>query len=361
MLPEAHETFVSSSLKHFANPSSIHMLGEDAKDEVENTRKLLAESIGAMPSEIVFTSGATESNNLVLKGVILPMLIEGKRPHLITSLTEHKCILSICNYLAQQGCDITYLRPNQHGEISCEQIEASMKENTVLVSLMQVNNELGTIAALQDIGELCFSRNVSLHTDAAQGYLKVETDVDTLNLDFLSLSAHKVGGPKGIGAAYIRDLRSLNLQPLIHGAGQEAGVRGGTLPTPLIASFGSAIEYFPKYYSHQQLSRLKTFLIESLGKSNIAHIVNGGERTLPSCLSLTLPETDVEGLLRSTYNSFAISQGSACSAGSIEPSHVLQALNIDRKFAAKTLRISFSHQTQKAEIAKLLETIKTFS
>lgn len=361
LLPEVLEDLQLTSSRYYGNPSSSHMLGEQGKKLIDETRDLLAESIGAFASEIVFTSGATETNNLVLKGLILPLILKGKKPHLITSVLEHKCILSICNYLESLGCEVTYLTPNSLGEIEPGQIKNAVKTNTALVSLMHVNNELGTINPISEIGKICMEARVPLHTDAAQSFLKIKTDVDELNVDFMSISAHKVGGPKGIGAAYVRDLKELDINPLVHGAGQESGVRGGTLPTPLISAFGTAIGAFPNYYTLERNIELKERLLNDLQKFGVKHMVNGGAETLPSCLSLTLPTSDIEGLLRGNHQSLALSQGSACSAGSIEPSHVLTSLHFNREQASKTLRVSFSHKNTIADIRVLVDEIVRYT
>lgn len=361
LLPEVQKVLTEAFATHYANPSASHNLAETAKLKIEAVREQLADSIGALPSEIVFTSGATESNNLLLKSVIEPLLRQGKTPHIITSKIEHKCVLAICSYLAKQGCEVTYLAPDEEGIVSAASLESAFRENTALVSLMHVNNELGTINPIQEYGQLCFERGVQFHTDAAQSYQKIEIDVDDDNIDFLSISAHKIGGPKGIGAAYIRDLRSREIEPLVHGAGQEFGVRGGTLAAPLIMAFGEAIRYFPQYYHQQQFAKTKQYLLNELRAAEVDFAVNGGAQTLDSSVSLTLKNIDVDGLLRTTANEYCLSQSSACSAGSIEPSHVLMALGFNRDQAAKTLRLSFPFSITHADISELVAAIKRFS
>lgn len=199
LLPEAREVLLKSCDIHYSNPSAGHDLGDSAKEAIENARSIIADSIEALPSEIVFTSGATESNNLIFKGHILRLLQSGAKPHVITSLIEHKCILEICQYLESQGCEITYIQPNVEGHIDLNVIRNAIQPNTELVSIMHVNNELGTVNDLKSIGKLCVEHGIKFHTDAAQGYLKLPINVDEMNLDYLSISAHKVGGPKGIG------------------------------------------------------------------------------------------------------------------------------------------------------------------
>lgn len=357
MLPEVQETLRLTSHEYYANPSSSHSLGEKGKELIQEAREIIADSVGAFPSEIVFTSGATETNNLIIKGIILPLLLAGQKPHLITSVLEHKCVLSIVNYLELLGCEVTYLDSKSGSEINACEVKEAFKPNTALVSIMHVNNELGTINPIKEIAEVCLAAKIPLHTDAAQSYMKLNTDVDALDADFMSISAHKVGGPKGIGAAYIRDLKDIDINPLVHGAGQEFGVRGGTLPTPLIAGFAKAIQAFPNYYTLEKNLELKEQLLNGLKRAGVKNKINGGLNTIPSCVSLTLIHTDVEALLRCNRESLALSQGSACSAGSIEPSHVLTSLHLNREEAAKTLRIGFSHLTTESDINIFLDEI----
>lgn len=361
MLKEAQEALLTACQEHFANPSANHILGEEALAQIETVRSIIADTIGALPSEIIFTSGATESNNLALKSIVdLTQLPASTPPHIITSAIEHKCILEICDYLESIGCEVTYITPSKDGYISVSSVEQAIKPNTVLISIMHVNNELGTINNIEKIGEACFKKGIKFHTDAAQSYLKVPIDVDDLNLDFLSISAHKIGGIKGIGAIYIRDSRNTNLQPLIHGAGQELGLRGGTLATPLIASFGAAVKHFPIYYKAEKLKENKKFFLEELLKHEVNYLVNGGQDTLPLMVNISFLNIDVPALIRENLNKYALSQGSACSSGSIEPSHVLQALSIDRETASNTLRISFSSDVTKDQLKELASDIANY-
>lgn len=353
MLAESQATLAAACSEHFANPSANHLLGENAKAQVERVRHEIADSIGALPSEIIFTSGATESNNLILKGALLPLLQSGQTPHVITSAIEHKCILEICSFLESLGCEVTYLSPHPSGVITAESVRTAIQENTALISLMHVNNELGTVNGIGEIGAVCFENNIKLHTDAAQSFLKEPIDIDDLNIDFLSISAHKIGGPKGIGAAFVRDLRSSGLQPLIHGAGQELGMRGGTLATPLILSFGEAVTHFPKYYKKKTMEEHKQYFLDELTRLGVKYQINGCGKILPLMANISFVNTDIPALMREKYNEYALSEGSACSSGAIEPSHVLLALSLDRETASKTLRISFPLGIQKDQLKKL--------
>lgn len=360
LLPEVYDAMVESLKEDFANPSASHLLGSNAQEKIEIVRAQIADILDAFPSEIVFTSGATESNNLILKSYAERALALGKTPHIITSKIEHKCILAICKHLESKGCEVTYLVPNDRGIIRPDCVKDAIQENTVLVSLMHVNNELGTINPVREFGKICFEHGIPYHTDAAQSFLKTPLNVEDDFIDALSLSAHKIGGPKGIGVAYLRDLRNQEIQPTIHGAGQEFGVRGGTLATPLIVGLGAAIKGFNERYKTSSFDSLKERLLKSLNAHGIAFQVNGEGQTLDSCLSITLPDVDVDGLIRSTYKEYSLSQSSACSAGSIEPSHVLTALGFDREKAAKTLRISFSFDTKADEVERLATDINYF-
>jgi len=342
ILPEALEVLHRGFTQHSANPSSAHRAGEIAAREIEAAREIIADEIGALASEIVFTSGATESNNLALKGHFHEVANQTKR-HLVISSIEHKCVHAIADYLTRTAnVTVSVVHPDRNGVITPEAVESVLNENTSLVSVMHLNNELGTANPIADIGALCLERGIRLHSDAAQSFLKIPVDVDDMNVDFLSLSAHKVGGPKGVGAVYIRDRRARDIEPVVHGAGQEEGLRGGTLPTPLIASFAKAVEVFPDVYSQLRASALKCKLLDDLRALDVSHFTNG--RSIDSIVSITLPQTDVTALLRETNDQFALATGSACSSKEIETSHVLRALGMKRNLAEKTLRISFHHE-----------------
>jgi len=244
----------------------LDLLGVNVSNEVNHIREKLADTIGAYPSEIVFTSGATESNNIAFKSLLLSNQALKNKKHIVTSMIEHKCIFSICDYLTTLGYEITYVKPNKDGIIDVASVRNAVRIDTALVSIMHVNNELGTINPIADIGKLCFESDILFHSDAAQSFKKIDIDVDDLNVDVMFFSAHKIGGPKGIGAVYIRDLRKKHLLPVIHGAGQEDGLRGGTVAAPLIIGFGEAIKVFPKYYTEFKNTNSKSYLIEQLKK-----------------------------------------------------------------------------------------------
>ena len=357
ILPEALEVLHKSFAELSANPSSSHTAGEIAAAQIEAAREIIADEIGALPSEIVFTSGATESNNLALKSHFHEAQYQTKR-HLVISSIEHKCVHAIADYLRRSAnVSVSVVHPDQNGVVTREAVEEVLTGNTSLVSVMHLNNELGTANSIAEIGALCFERGIKFHTDAAQSFLKLPIDVDDMNVDFLSLSAHKIGGPKGIGALYIRDRRARDVEPVVHGAGQENGLRGGTLPTPLISSFATAVGIFPEKFFEIKELQLKKILLSRLQASDVPFQVNGD--SIDSLISLTLPKTDVPLLLRETENRFALATGSACSSKEIEASHVLTAIGLDRLLAERTLRISFHHRITRDDIENLVVAISS--
>ena len=353
ILPEALDAITSALQDYPGNPSATHLAGESAAEHCESVRENLAEAIGANPSEVVFTSGATESNNLALKGHFSRPESRSKR-HLVVSALEHKCILAIADYLERcEGVDVSLVMPDQHGVITSEAVAKHLRPDTSLVSIMHVNNELGTVNPLANIGDLCWEKEIAFHTDAAQSFLKVPVDVEEHGLTYASFSAHKVGGPKGIGALFIRDQRSAEIEAVVHGAGQEFGLRGGTVAMPLVKSFGAAIESFPTVFEATCQKDLKNRLFVELREQGVEFSVNA--ESIPSLVSLELPHVNIAGLLRES--DFALATGSACSAKEITASHVLSALGFSRERADKTLRISFDHHTTNQDIEQLASAI----
>ena len=358
VLPEVKLALSQAFDSYYANSASGHLLGKQVSDEVNRVREQLADEIGAYPSEIVFTSGATESNNIAFKSLLLGGGVANNKKHIVTTQIEHKCVFAICDYLKSIGYEITYVKPNKHGIIEPESIASALRPETALVSVMHVNNELGTINPIEDIGMVCFNNGVLFHSDAAQSFQKLDIDVDDLNVDVMSFSAHKIGGPKGVGAVYIRDLRKRHLMPVIHGAGQEDGLRGGTVAAPLILGFGEAINVFSKYYQKFILKNAKSRLLDLLLKYKVEHKVNGAVNSLPNCISITLPATNTALLIREYEQVFSLAQGSACSSKEIEASHVLTALGLSREHADKTFRLSFPLDIKQTDIETLVNAIK---
>ncbi len=360
ILPEVKRELSAAFDELYANSSSSHLLGSKVNFEIEKVRESLADKIGAYSSEIIFTSGATESNNIAFKSLLLSDYTQIKSKHIITTQIEHKCIFSICSYLESLGYDVTYLKPNPDGIITADAVKDAITPYTVLVSVMHVNNELGSINPIGEIGEVCYKNKIPFHSDAAQSFEKLDINVDEMNIDLMSFSAQKIGGPKGIGAIYIRDLRSKNIVPVIHGAGQESGVRGGTVAAPLVVGFGCAIKYFSNYYSGFSKIKAKDLLLNELNRRKINYQINGNINSLPSCISLTLPSTNVALFIRDNEDKFSLAQGSACSSKQIEASHVLTAIGLTRQQADNTLRISFPLDIKHEEILTLVDSMEKY-
>ncbi|MEZ8714742.1 cysteine desulfurase family protein [Vibrio splendidus] len=316
--------------EHFANPSSAHFEGAIATRAIQTARETIADKIGAMPSEIIFTSGASEANNLALKGVAFQSLKE--KGHIITSSIEHKCILNTCAFLETLGFEVTYLEPNESGLIEPQSVEEAILEHTLLISIHHVNNELGNIQPIAAFGAIAFEHNIPFHTDAAQGFCKCDIDVDDMDIDMLSLSGHKIYGPKGIGALYVRDARNFGLVPQIHGGGQEEGLRGGTSPTPLIIGLASAVTHYPRAESRNVKAVLSVL-------KDYDYRRNGGEYVVPSTLNITF-SSDEESRRFVEEQHWLISRGSACNALSNVASHVLKAIGFSEEKARRTYRIS---------------------
>ena len=358
MLDEVKQSVLEAFDNCYANSASSHLLGEEALQRVEQVREQLADKIGAFPSEIVFTSGATESNNIAFKSLLLGDPELANKKHIVISAIEHKCIFAICDYFIRLGFEISVVQPNDKGIIEPNAVEQAIRENTALVSVMHVNNELGTVNPIAEIGEICFSKGVLFHCDAAQSLCKTFIDVDDMNVDVMSFSGHKVGAPKGVGAIYIRDLRKRKVEPVIHGAGQEQCVRGGTVAAPLIIGFGAALEAFDEVFKTFDHFTARGYLIERLADLNIDYAVNGDDVVLPHIISLSLPKTNVSVLIRENEHQLCLAQGSACSSKEIEASHVLSALGLSREQAEHTFRISFTHEITHQNIDTLVEAIK---
>ena len=335
----------------FGNPhSNIHALGRQAEAAVDEARAKVADLIGAEAREIVFTSGATESNNLALKGVA--EFHRARRNHVVTCLTEHKCVLEAARHLEGQGIDVTYLPVGGDGLIDLAGLSDALGDNTALVSIMAVNNEIGVIQPLAEIGALCRARGVYFHTDAAQAVGKIPLDVDAMSIDLLSISGHKLYGPKGIGVLYVRRRPRVRLVAQIDGGGQERGMRSGTLAPPLCVGLGEACAIAGREMEAEaeRLGMLRDRLLEGL-RERIAEVtVNGDlERRVPGNLNVAFDHVDGSALLTGLKD-LAVSTGSACTSASIEPSYVLRALGIDDRRAFASLRIGLGRFTTAEEV-----------
>lgn len=334
----------------FGNPASrSHRFGWQAEEAVDEARNHIADLIGADPREIVFTSGATESNNLAIKGIAHFYQKQGK--HIITCKTEHKAVLDPCRYLEGQGFEVTYLDPQPNGLVSLPQLEAAMRDDTILVSLMHVNNEIGVIQDVAAIGELCRGRKIFFHVDAAQSCGKIAIDVEAMKIDLLSMSAHKIYGPKGIGALFVRRKPRVRLEAQMHGGGHERGMRSGTLPTHQIVGMGEAFR-LAKLEMHTEEARIRQ-LRDRLwnGIKNIEEVyVNGDlEQRVPGNLNVSFAYVEGESLIMALKD-LAVSSGSACTSASLEPSYVLRALGLNDELAHSSIRFSIGRFTTEAEI-----------
>ena len=334
----------------FGNPASnTHDYGWQAKEAVDNARLQVAHLINAEAREIVFTSGATESDNLAIKGVADAYLNRGK--HIITSMIEHKAVMDTCAYLETKGYVVTYLKPDAKGQISLEQIKNALTKETILVSIMAVNNELGTTYPLAEIGALCRERKVLFHVDAAQGVGKIEIDVKVMHIDLLSISAHKIYGPKGIGALYVRRKPKVKLTPLIHGGGHEQGFRSGTLATHQIVGLGSACELMSSKQNelNKHVHELRKQFLQGINVLPELIINTPLDNSYAGIVNITFKGVDGESLVAMLYQ-LAVSMGSACNSASVEPSFVLSAIGLTQQQAHASLRFSFGRYTTSADI-----------
>jgi cysteine desulfurase len=335
----------------FGNPHSRnHRYGWDAEGAVEKARTQVAHIIGANEKEIIFTSGATESNNLAIKGAA--RFYRDKKRHIITCVTEHKCVLDSCRHLELEGFQVTYLPVQKNGLIDLDQLRGVITGDTVVVSIMAVNNEIGVIQPLADIGRICREKKVFFHTDAAQAVGKIPLDVEAMQIDLMSISGHKIYGPKGIGALYVRRRPRVRLEAMISGGGQERGMRSGTLPTPLCVGLGEAcrIAEAEMGAEAERLHALRDRLLNRITEQLPEVYVNGDlEHRIPGNLNISFAYVEGEGLMMGIKD-LAVSSGSACTSASLEPSYVLRALGVEEELAHTSLRIGLGRFTTDAEV-----------
>lgn len=341
----------------YGNASSVHAFGREAREGVEHARNQVAAAINASPDEIFFTAGGTESDNMAIKGVAHKYAKKGK--HIITTAIEHHAVLHTCEALEKEGYEVTYLPVDEDGLISVEQVRAAMRDDTLLVTVMFANNEVGTIEPIAEIGALCRERNVLFHTDAVQAVCHIPIDVRAMNIDLMSISAHKFHGPKGIGALYCR--KGIVLEAVIVGGAQERKRRAGTENVAGIVGLGAAIERAHKNMSADmaRVSALRDKLISGILK-NIPHVKLNGHPTqrLPQNVNFSIRYIEGESiLLMLDINGIAASSGSACTSGSLDPSHVLLAMGIPHEIAHGSLRLTLSDMTTDEEVDYVLETL----
>ena len=328
--PRVMEAMLPYFTEKFGNPHSrSHSFGWESEEAVEIARAQVAKLINADPKEIIFTSGATESNNLAIKGVA--HFYASKKNHIITVATEHKCILDACRHLEAEGFKVTYLPVMQNGLINLDELKSAITPDTGLVSVMGINNEIGVIQPLAEIGKICRERGVFFHSDCAQSFGKIPLDVKAMNIDLMSISGHKIYGPKGIGALYISRKPRVRLEPLINGGGQERGFRSGTLPTPLVVALGKASE-IAMLEMDEDYKHIK-YLSDKFYKAitdKIPDVFLNGDATLryPGNLNLSFAYVEGESLIIA-IKELAVSSGSACTSSSLEPSYVLRSMGVD--------------------------------
>jgi cysteine desulfurase len=355
--PRVIEAMLPYFTEQFGNPSSTsHGYGRIAAEAIERARNEVAELIRADPRELVFTSGATESNNLAIKGAArfarqYPR--NGQpRDHIVTLTTEHKCVLESCLQLEREGFSVTFLPVESNGLVSLAALEAALTDRTLLVSVMAAHNEIGVIQPLAEIGALCRSRGVLFHSDAAQAFGKIALDVEAMQIDLLSVSGHKVYGPKGVGALYVRRRPRVRLLPLIDGGGQERGLRSGTLPTPLCVGIGRAAAIAATEMTEEagRLRRLRDRLQAGLARRIPGLRLNGdAEHRLPGSLNFCFPGIPATRLIEACPE-IAVSTGSACTSASVEPSYVLRALGLSEADANSGIRIGLGRFNTPVEV-----------
>ena len=336
---------------NFANPASRgHVYGWQADEAVESARAAVAQILNANPREIVWTSGATESDNLAIKGLMSRGLRTGRK-HIVTSAIEHKAILDTCAWMEDQGFSVSYLQASATGAITPAQVQAALRDDTLLVTVMQVNNELGSISDIAGIAKLCRERGVISHTDAAQSFGKIPVDVQALGVDLLSLSGHKIYGPKGIGALYVRRQEGLKLDAQVHGGGHEMGMRSGTLPTHQIVGLAAAAQLMQDELVEQteRIGVLRDRFVSHLEQMPSVHLNSDPSVCIPQIVNVAFGGVDGETLLLA-LNELAISTGSACNSASVEPSHVLTGIGLSRALADASLRFSFGRYTRTTDI-----------
>ena len=343
--------------EHYGNPSSVYKIGREARKAVENARDIIAKSIGADSKEIFFTSGGSEADNWAIKMVAEKFKDKGR--HIVTTEIEHHAVLHTCKYLEKNGYEVTYLPVDEDGIVSLEELKSALREDTILVSIMYANNEIGTIQPIKEIGEIVKDSNAVFHTDAVQAIGAVDIDVKELNIDLLSASAHKIHGPKGIGFLYVK--KGLRIDPLIHGGAQERNKRAGTENVPYIVGYGKAMEIatanIPEH--NAKLIEMRDYFIDKIEK-NIHDIKLNGHRTkrLPGNINISFLYIEGESLLLSLdLKGIAASSGSACTSGSLDPSHVLLAIGLPHEIAHGSLRLSLSEFNTFEEIDYVVENL----
>lgn len=355
--PEVVESMMPYLTQLYGNASSIYQIGRESRKAVDSARDLVAKALGATSSEIFFTSGGTEADNWAIKGVAFANEKKGK--HIITTNIEHHAVLHTCQYLEKQGFEVTYLPVKENGIVDVKDLESAIRKDTILISVMFANNEIGTIQPIKEIGEIAKEKGIYFHTDAVQAIGNIPIDVNTFNIDLLSLSGHKFNGPKGVGVLYIR--RGVNITNLLHGGAQERTKRAGTESVAGIVGLGKAIEIATKDIEKKSkyLTELRDMTIEKLLTAIPNTILNGDPiKRLPGNVNVCFKYIEGESiLLMLDMKGIYASSGSACTSGSLDPSHVLLAIGLPHEIAHGSLRLTFSTENTKEDVEYLLDTL----
>lgn len=356
--PRVLEVMLPYFTQKFGNPHSrSHAYGWEAEEACELARTQVARLINADAKEIIFTSGATEANNIALKAV--GAFYKAKKNHIITVVTEHKCVLDSARHMEMDGFEVTYLPVQKNGLIDLDVLKAAIKENTLMVSIMAVNNELGVIQNLTEIGKITRERGVFFHTDAAQAFGKIPLDVEAMNIDLMSISGHKIYAPKGIGALYVRRRPRIRLESLFSGGGQERGMRSGTLPTPLVVGLGEAarIAGAEMQEENARIRYLSSKFLKAVMDDVPDVYLNGDrEQRIPGCINLSFAYIEGESMIMAIKN-LAVSSGSACTSASLEPSYVLRSIGVGEELAHTSIRFGIGRFTTEAEIDEAIRIV----
>ncbi len=339
---------------YFGNPSSLHAKGLEARDAVEEARKLIAEILNCATDELIFTSGGTESVNLAIKGIAFAR----KKGHIITQKTEHDAVLETCKWLEKQGFELTYLNVDEFGLVKPEQVEKHIRKDTILVSIMYANNEIGTIQPIKEIAEVCRKHEVLFHTDACQAAGYLDMDVKNLGIDLMTINGSKIYGPKGVGLLFIK--KGIEIEPLLHGGGQEYGLRSGTENVPAIVGFAKALELAQKekVTEVQRLTALQDRLVSGLQRIADSKLNGHPQKRLPNNVNVSIYGVEGEAvLLMLNEKGICASTGSACSTKSLEASHVLLAMGMSHEMAHGSLRFSLGKHTKEKDISRLMKVL----
>ena len=355
--PVVKEAMDRYMTKDFGNPSSLNTLGLHAKEAIDNARESVAMVLNCSPSEIIFTGSGTESNNLAIQGVA--KALKGKGRHIITSKIEHSSVLNVCKALEEEGFEVAYIDVDRNGLVNCEKLEKAIRPDTILISIMYANNEIGAVQPVSDIGKIARKHNVYFHTDACQAAGAFELDVDKLGVDLLTVNGGKIYGPKGVGALYIR--QGVKIKPIIHGGGQEKGLRSGTENVPGIVGFAKALELAEKFRPDEtkRLSALRDKLVADILKKIPKSFLNGHPtKRLPNNVNVTILDVEGESLvLHLNECGVYVSTKSACSSKKLETSHVLKALGLPSEAAHCSIRLTLGKKTTEEDIDSAVEAL----